>query len=228
MIIFAVRKYKHSNTQQLDPTLFTRGIFIGFLAACPIGAVAILCIHRTISNGFWPGLVMGIGSAFGDFVYAIIAGFSISFIADFLTDHRTILGILGGILMIFLGIKIITTHPAKQMREQRSKTYKNKFFNDFMASFALTISNPLTIIVFSGLFMASDLVTMTYAETTLTLAGVIVGAMAWWVLLVSIINIFRKKVRLRHILWINRITGTCVCIFGTSVILLVTVFKDRL
>ena len=97
-----------------------------------------------------------------------------------------------------------------------------------MASFALTISNPLTIIVFSGLFMASDLVTVSYAETTLTLSGVIVGAMAWWLLLVSVINIFRKKVRLRHILWINRITGTCVCCFGTTVILLVTVFKDRL
>ncbi|MCQ2973619.1 MAG: LysE family transporter [Bacteroidales bacterium] len=212
----------------MDPILVIKGIIIGFLAACPIGAVAILCIHRTISNGFWPGLVMGIGSAFGDFVYAIITGFSISFISDFLTSHRTILGIIGGILMICLGIKIIRTHPAKQMREQRSKTYKNKFFNDFMASFALTVSNPLTIIAFSGLFMAAGSVSISYLETTITLAGVILGAMLWWLLLVSIINIFRKKVHLRHILWINRITGTCVCIFGTSIILLVTVFTDKL
>lgn len=215
---------------ELSLSEYLNGILIGIMVAAPVGAVAIMCIQRTINRGFLPGLFIGIGSALGDFFYAIIAGFGISFIADFLTENRMILGILGGILMMAFGYKIFKTNTVKQMREQQSPKYKNKFFNDFAASFALTISNPLTVIMFGGLFGISGAVAKdsSFYSTVLTLSGVITGAVAWWTTLVSTVNIFRKKIKLRYIFWINKITGICIFIFGISVIVAVTFFKDKL
>jgi len=218
---------------KLDISILYRGIAIGFLAACPIGAVAILCTQKTIQKGFFQGFLMGLGSAFGDFFYAIVTGFSLSFISDFLVNHRVILGILGSILMLYLGWGIFMKNPVKQWKENKKADNvksKRKILGDFVASFGLTISNPLTIIVFGGLFTASGAISKETPplETSFLLLGVILGAIAWWALLAFVVNIFRNKIGPRHIMWINKITGLCVMIFGISVMITVIFFNDKL
>lgn len=214
----------------MDPSLFINGIPIGIVAACPIGAVAVLCIQRTINKGFLSGLVLGFGSAFGDFVFAVIAGFSITFIADFLVANRFWLGLIGGLFMLFLGYKIFKSNPLKQILEERANPGRKTYFGDFLTGLGLTISNPLTVIVFGGLFAASGAVSKhtNYLNTTIMLTGVITGALIWWLFLVSIINLFRKKIRLRNLFVINKIMGICICCFGLSVIILVTFFIEKL
>lgn len=208
--------------------LFFHGLIIGLLVASPIGAPAIMCVQRTINKGFWPGFLIGIGSALADYFYAIVAGFSIQFIMDFLFDHRQILAFFGGILMIFFGIKIFRSNPIKQIRERHEPIKKSKYFSDIAASFGLTISNPLTILAFGGLFATTGGLSKSssFSETVLILFGVIIGAILWWFLLVSLINFFRKKIRLKHIFLINRITGVCVMIFGISM-LCMAFFYDK-
>ncbi|MBR2886663.1 MAG: LysE family transporter [Bacteroidales bacterium] len=217
----------------MDPTLFTRGIIIGFLAACPIGAVAILCVQKTIQKGFWQGFLMGVGSAFGDFFYAVVTGFSLSFISDFFANHRTIIGIIGGLLMLYLGFSIFRKNPVKQWKENKklnNTTSKAKVLGDFAASFGLTISNPLTILSFGVLFTASSAISSETPplETSILLLGVIIGAVIWWAFLALVVNIFRNKIGPRHIMWINKITGICVMLFGLSVITMVIFFPEKL
>lgn len=177
---------------------------------------------------------MGVGSAFGDFFYAVVTGFSLSFISDFLVSHRISLGILGGILMIYLGWNIFRKNPVQQWKENKARNKlansKRKILGDFAASFGLTISNPLTIIVFGGLFTASGAISNETPplETAFLLSGVIIGAVLWWAFLAFVVNIFRNKIGPRHIMWINKITGLCVMLFGTSVIITVVFFNDKL
>ena len=211
-------------------TLYS-GIVIGLLAASPVGAVAILCMQKTIQKGFFHGWFMGVGSAFGDFVYAIIAGFGLSYISNFLVEHRIILGILGGLLMVYLGFKVWRTNPVEQWRQTKSpQSIKSNPFTGFATSFALTISNPLTVRVFGTLFTASGSVSEEpgFLHTCVTLLGVIMGAILWWTLLVSIVNIFRKKIGPRILLWINKIMGLSIMVFGISVMVIVIFFNDRL
>ncbi len=217
----------------MDPTLFTRGIIIGLLAACPIGAVAILCVQKTIQKGFWQGFLMGVGSAFGDFFYAVVTGFSLSFISDFFANHRTIIGIIGGLLMLYLGFTIFRKNPVKQWKENKklnNTTSKARVLGDFAASFGLTISNPLTILSFGVLFTATSAISSETPplETCILLLGVIIGAVIWWAFLALVVNIFRNKIGPRHIMWINKITGICVMMFGLSVISMVIFFPEKL
>lgn len=202
-------------------------MLIGLLAAAPVGAIASMCIQRTMNQGIVPGLVLGFGSALGDFVYAIIAGFGITMISDFLLDNRLILGILGSIFLIIIGIKIYKTDTVKQIRKQNRTISKRKLLNDFFTSFFITLSNPITIIGFGGLFATLGVINddSTYYEISALLFGVFLGAMLWWSSLVTIVNIFRKKIRLRNLFWINRITGIIVLVSGIVLIVSIIFFE---
>ena len=210
-------------------TLYS-GIIIGLLAASPVGAVAILCMQKTIQRGFFYGWFMGVGSAFGDFVYAIITGFGLTYISQFLTDNRLVLGIIGGLLMIYMGLRVFRTNPVVQWKKAKSpQQNKSNPFSGFATSFALTISNPLTIIVFGTLFTASGSVSAPgFLDTCVQLLGVIMGAILWWTLLVSIVNIFRRKFGPRVLLWINKIMGISIMMFGLSVMIMVIFFNESL
>lgn len=215
----------------MDINTLYSGIIVGLLAASPVGAVAILCMQKTIQRGFFHGWFMGVGSAFGDFVYAIIAGFGLSYISDFLVAHRVVLGILGGLLMIYLGYRVFATNPVEQWKQTKSpQNVKKNPFAGFAASFALTISNPLTVILFGGLFTASGSLAESpgFLHTCVMLLGVIIGALLWWTILVTIVNIFRKKIGPRILLWINKIMGIAIMCFGLSVMVMVIFFNDKL
>ena len=215
----------------MDIQTLYRGIIIGLLAASPVGAVAILCMQKTLQRGFLHGWLMGVGSAFGDFVYAIITGFGLSYIYNFIAEHRLILGIIGGLLMIYLGQKVFRTNPVTQWKQQKDpNNAKKNPLADLAASFILTVSNPLTIIVFGGLFTASGSITDTngWIHTSVMLLGVIIGAICWWTLLVALVNIFRKKIGPRILLWINKITGSLIILFGLSVMITVIFFMEKL
>jgi arginine exporter protein ArgO len=56
-------------------------------------------------------------------------------------------------------------------------------------------------------------------------AGIAGGAILWWFVLASIANRFRKKIRLKSIWWLNKITGSVVFLFGLAVIISIWVVR---
>ncbi len=61
-----------------------QGIIIGFSVAAPVGPIGILCINRTLENGFVNGFISGMGAATTDLLYGIIAALGISILSSFL------------------------------------------------------------------------------------------------------------------------------------------------
>ncbi len=51
-------------------------------------------------------------------------------------------------------------------------------------------------------------------RNSLILAGFLLGAMVWWIGLTSLINLFRRDFRPRHLVMINRIAGVIIIILG--------------
>jgi arginine exporter protein ArgO len=44
--------------------------------------------------------------------------------------------------------------------------------------------------------------------------GVFLGSAAWWLLLVGGVGLFRAKFNTQGLLWVNRISGVIITIFG--------------
>jgi len=202
--------------------LITKGFVLGLLVSIPLGPVGAIVIQRTISKGYKAGLIGGLGAACADLVYALIAGFGVSVVINWLVKVRTWIQMVGSFIFMFMAYKVFFTNPAIQVRRHRRQ--KPRPLEDFMPTFLLTFSNPTPVFVFMAAF-ASFFVheEVKYVEIILSIAGVFIGCLSWWGALVSGVNMFRNKIRLRHLLWVNKITGVVVFVF--AVLLMIQAFR---
>lgn len=199
--------------------LLIKGILVGLLASIPLGPIGVLCVQRTISKGRLSGFFSGMGAAVADTVFAMIAGFSLSFIMDFVEMWKTEFQVGGGIIIILLGLKIFATNPISQMRKNRRQ--KSKLFEDFVSVFFLTVSNPLAVFFFVALFAGVNVVTEgeNIFHAGAILGGVLFGASLWWFTLTTFVNMFRKRFRIKQLWWINKIAGAVIMLIGAATIL---------
>ena len=70
---------------------------------------------------------------------------------------------------------------------------------DFLTLFFLTVSNPVAIVVFMAVFAGASVFgdDPSYRIELFVLSGVVIGGGLWWYTLSTLVNIFRKKFRLR-------------------------------
>ena len=189
------------------------GIIIGFAASVPLGPIGVLCIQRTLNKGRLSGFVSGLGAAFSDTIYAIIAAYSLSFIVGFVESKLLWIQIFGALVLIGLGLKIFYSNPAIQLRRQKNKS--SNLLQDFFSTLFLTITNPLAIFLFFGLFASFGVVPASrdWLGQVILIGGVTVGAATWWFILTGLVSLFKNKINLRRLWWMNKIAGVAIVVF---------------
>ncbi|MFO8021656.1 MAG: LysE family transporter [Perlabentimonas sp.] len=200
-------------------TIFIKGIIVGLLASIPLGPIGVICIQRTINKGKVSGFLSGLGAASADTIFAAIAGFSLTFIINYIEERQIIFQAVGGAVVFLLGIKIFFTNPVKQLRRHKRK--KDNLLEDYLSVLAVTITNPLAVFLFIALFASLGVVTdnINWAKSLITTSGVFLGAAIWWYILTSLVNIYRRKFRLRQLWWINKISGAAIFTLGAVAII---------
>jgi len=202
-------------------SFFAKGLLIGVSIAAPVGPIGVLCIRQTLMSGVLVGVACGLGAAVADMIYGIIGGFGLTFISSILLSQKNILTILGGIFLGYLGIKTLLEKPA----DNTTETSHKNLVTSFTATFFLTLTNPMTILSFTAILAGLGLGSAnTNYQTALALvSGIFIGSLSWWFLLCGSIAIFRQKITIHNLLWINRISGIIILCF--SVIILLSVCK---
>jgi threonine/homoserine/homoserine lactone efflux protein len=193
-------------------SIFLQGMVIGILVSIPMGPIGVLCVQRTLQQGRQSGLISGLGAASADSFFAAIAGFGLTFIADFFQVHQFIIMLIGAAVLIYFGLRLFFTNTIKQARKHRFK--KANHVSDFISVFFLTLSNPITIIFFGVVFAGLGIVKTNHNSLFILIAGIFAGAISWWFLLSSLVNIFRRYFRLRILFYINRFAGILIVLFG--------------
>lgn len=201
------------------------GFIIGLTASIPLGPVGLICIQKTLNGRLKNGIASGLGAASADTFFAIVAAFGISAVHNFIEAQQLYLRIAGGIILIGLGLKFFLTNPAIQIRKQRNRG--NSMWADFVSVFVLTLSNPLTVFVFGAVFAGFGIIpdNSTWFEMSELVLGIFIGAGTWWIVLVSTVNVFRYKFRLRRLWWMNKIMGVIITAFGLFAIISVLFLK---
>lgn len=204
---------------------FLKGIVIGAVIAVPVGPVGILCLRRTIFEGRMAGLVSGLGAATADALFGVVAAFGLTFVSNWLIGWQDWLRAAGGAYLLYSGGSTLLSKPQDKIAEQSDA---ESLFRDFGSAFALTITNPLTILVFLAIFTALGL---GGTQATLVRAGILVlgvwfGSFLWWLALSLGIGTFRRSIEPRHLAWISRVSG--IILFATGTALLITVMLEHL
>ena len=86
----------------------------------------------------------------------------------------------------------------------------------FGSTFALTVTNPMTIVsfiaVFAGLGIGST--QGRPAAALLLVVGVIAGSAAWWFLLSGGVSLMRSRFDAHALTWVNRAAAAIIAAFG--------------
>ena len=197
-------------------------MLLGFAAAAPVGPIGILCITRTINRNFTAGFVSGLGAATADLIYGVIAGLGLTIISDFLIKQKFWMQLIGFVILVFLGIKAIL----KKESDIDFKGYKDKgYLRDYISTFLLTLTNPLTILFFTAVFsvmgISNSLVEISKAIQLL--AGIFIGSVIWWFILSELTHQLKTRIGKNFLKRIDIISGIVFLFFG--LIILIDMFE---
>nr|WP_320058054.1 LysE family transporter [uncultured Bacteroides sp.] len=192
--------------------LLIKGFIIGVVVSAPLGPVGVLCIQRTLNKGRWYGFVTGLGASLSDIAYALLTGYGMSFIFDFINANIFYLQLLGSVMLLAFGYYTFRSNPVQSIRPASSS--KGTYFHNFITAFAVTLSNPLIIFLFIGLFarFAFVLPGIPVFEEVIGYAAIVMGALTWWFSLTFFVSKVRTRFNLRGIWLINRIIGGAVIV----------------
>ena len=192
--------------------LLIKGFIIGVVVSAPMGPVGVLCIQRTLNKGRWYGFVTGLGASLSDIIYALLTGYGMSFIFDFISTNIFYLQLLGSIMLLFFGIYTFRSNPVESIRPVSHN--KGTYLHNFITAFLVTLSNPLIIFLFIGLFarFAFVLPGILVGQQLTGYLAIFLGAIAWWFGITYFVNKVRARFNLRGIWWINRVIGVIVTV----------------
>jgi threonine/homoserine/homoserine lactone efflux protein len=189
--------------------LILKGLAAGLAIAIPVGPVNVLVASRALGPSRRRGIVSGLGAALADTLYGSIAGFSITFIIQFLRREEFWIRVVGGVLLVGIGI-IYFRKPPQHMHEESNGTH-----SDFVSTLLLTLTNPTTVLSFLAVLAALGLGESSPTWRTLGLVGgIFVGSMTWWIVLTETVHRLRDRFNERKIRWMNRIAGLAIGAFG--------------
>ena len=159
-------------------------------------------------------LISGLGAASADtLAFGCIAGFSITFIIQFLIREEFWIRLIGGILLVIIGASYYFKPPQSLSEERRESTEHS----DYISTLFLTLTNPTTVLSFLAVLAALGM--GGHSETWVTLflvLGIFCGSMLWWIVLTVIVNRLRDKFDDHAMLWLNRIAGLAIGGFGVA------------
>ncbi len=192
-----------------------RGLLMGLSIAATVGPISLLCIQRTLERGRVYGLLSGFGVALADGTYGAIAGFGLTLVSQFLVSQQFWVRLLGGLFLLYLGVKTLFAKPAEKAVTVHS-TDTRSLWGASLSTFFLTLTNPLTILSFVAIFAGLGLGVgnRDYTSASMLVLGVFLGSALWWLILTSAVGWLRTRLTPRVLRWMNVLSGLIVAVFG--------------
>jgi threonine/homoserine/homoserine lactone efflux protein len=123
---------------------------------------------------------------------------------------------VGGLFLCYLGVRTFLSAPAAQAAGVQASGP----WMAYMSIFALTLTNPMTILSFVAIFAGVGLATeasagaANYAAALWLVAGVFCGSASWWLLLSGGVSLLRSRLNATALRWVNRAAGAVIAGFG--------------
>lgn len=192
---------------------------IGVAVAAPVGPIGVLCIRKTLQLGITGTVSVGLGAAFGDSVYGLIAALGLSTVSHFLLDKVFLIKIIGGLFLLYLAYKEVKSSYASEQIVSKHKAS----FRLISEVFFVTLANPMTILSIIAIFAGIGEKPESVAESLIMMLGIFLGSLTWWLFLGGLI------IKIKHKLpetWLQRIkyfSALTLGIFG--IISLLSILK---
>ena len=123
--------------------------------------------------------------------------------------------LFGGLFLAYLGIRTLLSTPAQEAANAQSG---RTLLAAYTSTFLLTITNPLTILAFTAMFLGISPVTGNPAQAAMLVLGVFSGSAIWWYVLSGVVASLRQRFSPTALIWVNRTSGVIIIIFAIAIL----------
>lgn len=188
-------------------------VFLGISLAAPIGPVNAAQLTKGIYGGFWHAWLVGLGAMLADAVFMLIVYLGIFHFLE--TEFmQTLLWSFGCFVLIYTGVEsIISAGKEVKMKRLKGNSYKKSFLYGFL----LSISNPLSMLFWLGIFgsvLAKTVSTYDLDHIILYTVAIFVGLFIWDITMALTASSFRKVLTSKLLGAISVLSGLSLIGFG--------------
>ena len=209
--------------------VFLEGMILGLIVSFTFGPAFFTIIQTSIDRGFKPAMYISLGILLCDALLICICFFGLTSIVN-ISGNKIYIGFIGGIVLIMYGTYMYLKKP--DILKRRSSKYKTPnvpttHFKYIVKGFFMNIFNPF--IFFFWLTSVTAITAMAKEGKLYEYFFVFFGAALLMLFSSDLTKSFigykiKKYLRPRVQLWINRIVGISLVIFG--IVLMVRVIWD--
>jgi threonine/homoserine/homoserine lactone efflux protein len=188
-------------------------IILGLSLAAPIGPVNAVRLEKGLKNGFWHAWIVGAGSMFADGVYMLIVYLGL---VQFLDSPmiQTFLWLFGGFILLYSGIEGMMNANKISVTYIRSK---ESLLKCFFTGFIMSVSSPLSILFWLGIYgsvLAKTASSFGTGQLLVYSCMIFIGLGLWDIFVAGLTSGFRRFLTSKAIIIISMLSGLSLILFG--------------
>lgn len=196
-----------------------KGLGLGLILALSVGPVIFTIIKQSINNGFKGGLSFVAGVWLSDIVLVLLSNF-FSGMVSYLLEYKNTIAIVGSLFLLIMGVYYIFFKKV-QLSEDNDLLKKfstSDFTKIALSGFLINSLNP-GVIIFWLINATTFAATNTLSERTIIFSICLIVNIIADLIKIMMAGKIREKLTPRHIVLINKISGSILVLFGLGLLL---------
>jgi threonine/homoserine/homoserine lactone efflux protein len=188
-------------------------ILLGLTLAAPIGPVNSTRLNKGIKNGFWHAWIVGVGSMIADGLFMLLVYLGLVHFLE-VPIIQIFLWLFGAFVLIYSGVEGILGINSITLADSRGK---DSLFKCFLTGFIMSITSPLSILFWLGIYgsVLAKTAQINGTEALLIYSSMIfLGLILWDILVAALTSSFRRFLNISSLRYISIISGVSLVGFG--------------
>lgn len=199
---------------RLNVNLLISYVILGVTLAAPIGPVNSARLDKGIKNGFWHAWIVGAGSMLADAIFMLLIYLGL---VQFLNIPivQIFLWLFGGFVLIYSGIESVMKVNTLDVRSAARK--KDSMLSCFLLGFFMSITSPLSILFWLGIYgsiLAKTASTFGTSHLLLYSSMIFLGLFLWDLCVAGLTTGLRRFLNEKMLRAISVISGISLVGFG--------------
>ncbi|MFC5464252.1 LysE family transporter [Lederbergia graminis] len=188
-------------------------IFLGFTLAAPIGPVNSVRLDKGIKNGFWHAWIVGVGSMIADGFFMLVVYMGMVHFLE-VPIVQIFLWLFGAFILLYTGVESMVNVNSLTIATNREK---DSLFKCFITGFIMSITSPLSILFWLGIYgsvLAKTAQVNSSSSLLIYSSMIFLGLTLWDILIAGLTSGLQKFLNTNILKWISIISGISLIGFG--------------
>jgi threonine/homoserine/homoserine lactone efflux protein len=198
-----------------------QGMKVGLVLSLLAGPIFFALVQTGIEKGLRAGTMVGLGIWISDALFILGVYYGLSYVKNFVSGRIFVLslGIAGGVLLMIFGLTALLMRPRQQLPPRSFVAGASTWLALWLKGFLINTVNPFTFFFWIGI--AGVVVVdgeLAPRQSFSYFAGIMSIVVATDFLKVALAKRIRHFLRPAHLLWMRRISGAGLILFGIALI----------